>query len=47
MMKIQATANRHSAQIYAEMLGYPGFVEIMDNEYQEVTHLPKHHDHLL
>ena len=35
------TANRHAAQIYAEMLGqvcHPEFYDTMNNEYQEVSH---------
>jgi hypothetical protein len=34
------TANRHAAQIYAEVLGqvcHPEFYELLDNEYQEVS----------
>ena len=36
----ETTANRHAAQIFAEMLGqvcHPELFETLDNQYQEVT----------
>ena len=39
----EGTANRHAAQIFAEMLGqvcHPEFYEKLHNEYQEVSPIP-------